>query len=193
MVLAQTKVEHAVLWSLVREDYSSEFAGVRTIRSHLLNIASEQQVGAAISHLLECKLIRDCSAPLQDNYEPTRDGILLIERLETVKSSFVGRLNIHGPKWLSSQSAINAELQSKLSPPPMPTSPPSGPNEPTGVSPVTIYNQANPSFSNSNSQTPTGSDDTARSAKNAGWVAVWVALAVGAAAIVITLWVGGKI
>lgn len=179
--LSQNKVEHAVLWSLVREAYSSEFADARTIRAHLLDTPSEQQVRAALHHLVECGLIENRSASMQEEFCPTREGILVIERLEPISSSFVGRLSLHGPKWLRSPSAGDAELNSKLEVTKKPSPPRVDSPEmerSTAASSLTIVNQVNPNLSNTQNS---GSDDAiARSAKNAGWFGGWGAW-VGAA------------
>jgi hypothetical protein len=197
-LLSQAKVEHAVLWSLVRERYNDEFADVRTVGRHLLNVASEQQVRAALTYLVECGLARDCSAPSQEHHEPTREGIQKIEGLEKAKASYVSRLNIHGPKWLLSQSAHDAELQSKLA----------KPADVTAVEAVPVgagYNSAatgpininvSPSFQNNSGAASTSNDELARSAKNAGWFGAsgtWVGVLVAVVGALVALWIAGKL
>jgi hypothetical protein len=112
--LSHQKIEHAVLWSIVKQSYDGEFICPPAIAAKLLNVAPESQVRVVVDHLIATGFLVDKSASLQEHFEPTRKAYLKIEQLIPVKASFVGRLNIHGPKWLRSQSARDAKLESRI-------------------------------------------------------------------------------
>jgi hypothetical protein len=204
--LGQKKIEHAVLWSVVTESYDS-FVGVTAVKRHLLDAGSAQQIHAALQHLTECGFLENRSAALQDHFEPTRKGMLKIESLTRVKSSFVGRLSEQGPVWLSSPEAISADLQSQIEPD---TVKPveavaehsianisivntSAPNITSNVTPA-ITSNVNPSIT-SNNTSPDNDPEANRlaaSGARAGWVNALVAVVVGAVVVAVTVWVAGK-
>jgi hypothetical protein len=189
----QEKLEFAVLWSLARENYDEAWADVPTIRSHLLNIAMPQQISASVRHLVECGMVIDRSAPMQEHFEASREGHILIDQLSANPKTFVSRLNAWGPKWLSSGMAQTIQLHAQIAPT-QKVRPMADDNSGTRDDRINI--QVNPtihSTATNNSPAPERGDvHLARSGVTAGWANVWVAVTVGIIVILVTLWAALK-
>ena len=191
--IGQEKLEHAILWSLVRGRHESGGVAPSTVALHLNAIASEQAIHVGLKHLANCNFVRIRPLSIGPNYEPTREGILLVERLIKIKASFVGRLEIHGSRWLKSASAMDAKLQSRIAADPLielSESPPSVQNDRA----IHIHNELKPNYNNIS--TEKASEDSDRSSARASWFSGWVALLgaiVAACGVAASLWASGKI
>jgi len=196
-LLGQEKLEHAVLYALCQPTVQNAPFLTPLVIQRYLGIDTEQQVRLALRHLEQCGLAREQSGPDQENWEVTREGVLRVEQHAAQKSSFVGRLVIHGPSWLKSDSALKAQLHSTLTPKSTPTAV-SGPDNPQDDRlTVTI----SPTFTNSPTLGPSAlvqpqnshADEIARSGAQASWANVWVAIGVGVVVVLVSLWVAGKL
>ena len=184
--LSHQKVEHAVLWSMVKQSYDGEFICPPSIAAKLLNIAPESQIRVVVDHLLATGYVADKSAPFQEHFEPTRKAYLKIEQLVPMKSSFVGRLNIHGPNWLRSQSALDANLESRLEGEAvgrLPSAP--APGSPS----VVINNSVAPVLHNEMGEKRDAADPIALSSRSAGWFGAWGAWLAAIVAVLTLLWI----
>jgi hypothetical protein len=117
-----------------------------------------------------------------------------VDRALRVSTSFIARLHQHGDDWLESAEAEQAVLK-KLTPTPNPLVPQEERRDTDRIAqtvPVHIINTFAPANSQ-NLSVPSSDNADGRSAARAGWANVWIALAVGVAVILVTLWVAGKL
>jgi hypothetical protein len=188
--LSQEKLEHAVLWVLVRDEFKDERADSFSIRRRLNDVAGDKSIHAALEHLEQCGYASVEVDPGFRNYTPTRKGIQHIEKLETRPTSFIGRLAKHGPQWLTSKAAQDAQLFSKIEgPSPVPAAP-----TPSSYPGVTINNNVNPVQNVSGSFPPTPANPYARSSARAGWTNATLgllSLIVAIIAIYVAVQIGG--
>lgn len=115
--LSQEKIEHAVLWSIVKDDYRDGFIDAEHVARKLNNYFAPSQIDVALRHLAECGLLEARHASMQEHFAPTRLSFKKVELLSANVATFVGRLNKHGATFLSSQAAKDARLDSQILPP----------------------------------------------------------------------------
>jgi len=194
--LSQEKIEHAVLWSIVRQDYSDGFIDAEHVAQKLNGYFARSQIDAAIEHLVDCEMLKPRHAPFQKHFEPTRLAYVKIDHLRSKISSFVGRLDKHGPSFLSSQAAKDARLESQILPPAPTDASTSNPNG-SGIN-INVAPTISPNFVNEGPvyHAPTFTQGGDHSATKAAWFGgwgAWVGAALALIGILVTLWISGKL
>ncbi|WP_294219051.1 hypothetical protein [uncultured Sphingomonas sp.] len=180
-MLSQAKVEHAVLWILVRGDFDGMRADAHSVWKLLDHFSTERVIAAALEHLVAAKYATVEAAPGFRNYVPTRLGVSHIEHLESNPVTFVARLTENGAGWLRDPAAENAKLEAKIIARETAIAEP----HPSGSSTLLhVINNVTPVFNNSNTQGTPSPDPVAFSAKTGTWVSAWGAWAGFIAAVV---------
>lgn len=185
-----------MLWSIVRHDYSDGFIDAEHVARKLEGFFAPSQINAAIQHLVDCDMLKPRHAQMQEHFEPTRRAFIKIDHLSSKVPSFVGRLNKHGVSFLKSQAAKDAQLGSQILPPDQTET--LQPRESGTDINISVAPTISPRFVNEGptyhapTAAPTSDPSATRAAWFGGWGA-WVGAGLALAAIIVSLWIGGKL
>jgi hypothetical protein len=194
-MLSQAKVDLAVLywlWDLAEHDAE---APTPIDLTHMFpnELFSIRRVEVALGELESRGHVESVPDPEAGVYrwQITRDGFGVVDRALRVPTSFIARIASNGATWLESEDAQNAVLKPLARPAAAARSEPS----PPGVDGprINITNTFAPENANSTTNTVTPGERNDSSATHASWANALIALVIGIATIVVTLWVAGKL
>ena len=219
MPVSQPKIELAVLYKLHQHAEADGEAITPRDVSGLFDVAiANRRVELALNELETRDDVERVYHPHYSDeglWQISREGMAKVDRALRVPASFIARLHSNGDIWLDSEEAESAVLQKARSKkaegsifdeqelsdlaeqgthvfPIPPTSPPDRNAQPQ---PFVINNNVSPVFNtnNNNSSSVVQDDPESKSVTKSGVRAGWVAAFLALVAIIVTLWVEGKI
>jgi hypothetical protein len=191
----QEELETSILLMLGEEARVSHARlTVDQIARKFISPIGKTQIQIALQHLTKLGLASsNFDNPRASGFQITRDGIVAIERDfdridEAENSSYRPKTQA---AFSDDQLADLAEQGTYVFP--VPPEPERTAHD-TVPAPVIIHNHVNPVFNNSvSSPADPEANRNARSGAIAAWFNVWIALLIGVAVILVSLWIAGKL